>query len=64
MKCNYYFLNKKCCKKNCKKSKFREYLMQQFILWNTTTLGDVIPNCNYDPMINNILKKFNELVSE
>lgn len=31
--------------------KFKE----QFILWNTKSLNDVIPNCNYEPMLNNLM---------
>ncbi len=33
-------------------------LKEQFELWNTKSLGDVIPSCNYEPMLQNILSIF------
>jgi len=41
-------------------SKLEKKIRDQFLLWDTSTLGGVIPNCNYEPMITNLIDIFED----
>lgn len=42
----------------------RQKLENEFALWNVQSLGDVIPSCNYNIMIDNLMKIYKECLGK